>query len=127
MNISDPETGKTYKVEVKDPQARRLVGLKIGDTFDGGVVGLPGYELQVTGGTDKDGFPMRPDISGPGRHDVLLASGPGFRPKRRGERRRKKVRGNTISEAIVQVNTKIVRRGQKPVEELLKGEEAHAG
>ena len=120
VNISDPQSGKTFKSEVKDPQARRLLGLRIGDTFDGGIVGLPGYELQITGGTDRDGFPMRADLTGTGRHDVLLAGGPGYRPRRRGERRRKKVRGNTISEVIVQVNTKIVKRGEKPVEELLK-------
>jgi small subunit ribosomal protein S6e len=120
VNISDPKTGKTYKVEVKDPQARRLIGLKIGDTFDGGIVGLVGYELQITGGTDRDGFPMRPDITGTGRHDVLLATGPGYRPRKKGERRRKKVRGNTISEVIVQINTKIVKYGVQPIEELLK-------
>jgi small subunit ribosomal protein S6e len=120
VNISDPQNGKTFKSEVKDPQARRLLGLRIGDTFDGGIVGLPGYELQITGGTDRDGFPMRDDLAGTGRHDVLLARGPGYRPKRKGERRRKKVRGNTISEVIVQINTKIVKRGEKPVEELLK-------
>jgi small subunit ribosomal protein S6e len=120
VNVSDPQTGRTYKVEVKEPQARRLIGLKIGDTFDGGIVGLPGYELQITGGTDKDGFPMRPDITGTGRYDVLLDRGPGYRPRKKGERRRKKVRGNTISEVIVQINTKIVKRGEKPVEELLK-------
>lgn len=119
VNISDPETGRTYKKEVKEPQARSLIGLKIGDTFDGGIVGLPGYELQITGGTDKDGFPMRPDIPGSGRHDVLLSDGPGYRPKKKGERKRKKVRGNTISEAIVQINTKIVKKGAKPIEELL--------
>ncbi len=120
VNISDPQSGKTFKSEVKDPQARRLLGLRIGDTFDGGIVGLPGYELQITGGTDRDGFPMRSDLTGTGRYNVLLARGPGYRPRRKGERRRKKVRGNTISEAIVQINTKIVKRGEKPVEELLK-------
>lgn len=119
VNIST-QSGKTYKVEVKEPQARRLIGLKIGDTFDGGIVGLPGYELQITGGTDRDGFPMRADVAGTGRHDILLARGPGFRPKKRGERRRKKVRGNTISELIVQMNTKVTKAGEKPIEELLK-------
>lgn len=117
--VSDPESGKAYQLEVRDPEARRLVGLNIGDRFDGAVVGLPGYELQITGGTDKDGFPMRPDVTGSGRTLVLLSRGPGFKPRREGERRRKRVRGRTISPDIVQINTKIIKRGEKPLEELL--------
>lgn len=124
--VSDPETGKSYKVEARDPEARRLIGLKIGDKFSGEIVGLPGYELQVTGGTDRDGFPMRADISGTGRTSVLLSGGAGFSPRKRGERRRKMVRGCRISEAIVQVNTKIVKRGEKPIEEILAPKEAEA-
>ncbi|MEM2874657.1 MAG: 30S ribosomal protein S6e [Candidatus Hadarchaeales archaeon] len=117
--ISDPESGKSYQVEVRDPESRKLIGLKIGDSFGGDLVGLPGYELQITGGTDRDGFPMRPDIAGTGRVSVLLAGGTGFSPRRKGERRRKRVRGSRISEAIVQVNAKIAKRGEKPAEELL--------
>lgn len=120
---ADPEAGKSYKLEAHEPAARRLVGLRVGDKFDGVIVGLPGYELEITGGTDKDGFPMRSDVTGPGRAYVLLAKGPGFRPRERGERRRKRVRGRVISDDIVQVNAKIVKRGEKPIEELLKPKE----
>lgn len=120
---ADPQTGKSYNLEAREPAARRLVGLRIGDNFDGEIVGLPGYELKITGGTDKDGFPMRPDVAGPGRAYLLLAKGPGFRPRERGERRRKRVRGRVISDDIVQINAKIVKRGEKPIEELLKPKE----
>ncbi len=122
--VADPETGKSYKLEARDPEARRLVGLRIGDKLGGEVVGLPGYEIQLTGGTDRDGFPMRADITGTGRTRVLLAGGSGFSPRKRGERRRKRVRGSRISEAIVQVNAKIVKRGEKPIEEILAPKEA---
>lgn len=122
--VADPETGKSHSVEAREPAARRLIGLRIGDKFDGEVVGLSGYELQVTGGTDGDGFPMRADISGSGRTSVLLASGPGFSPRKRGERRRKRVRGSRISDAIVQVNAKVVKRGEKTLEELFTPKEA---
>jgi len=121
--VADPETGKSYKLEARDPEARRLVGLRIGDKFGGEIVGLRGYELQVTGGTDRDGFPMRPDVAGVGRTSIILSGGPGFNPRKRGERRRKRVRGCRISEAIVQVNTKIVKRGEKPIEEILAPKE----
>ena len=123
---ADPETGKSYKLEARDPDAHRLVGLRIGDKFGGELIGLSGYELQLTGGTDRDGFPMRADISGSGRTSVLLAGGPGFSPRKRGERRRKRVRGCRISEAIVQVNAKIVKRGEKPIDEILAPKEAEA-
>ncbi|MEM3519399.1 MAG: 30S ribosomal protein S6e [Candidatus Hadarchaeales archaeon] len=121
--ISDPETGRSYQTEVKDPEARRLIGLKIGDKFDGVILGLSGYELQITGGSDKDGFPMRKDISGTGRTSIVLASGPGFRPRRKGERRRKRVRGAQISDAIVQINTKVVKKGEKPLDQIFPPKE----
>ena len=122
--VADPETGKSYNLEARDPESRRLIGLRIGDKIGGEVVGLPGYEIQLTGGTDRDGFPMRADITGSGRTSVLLASGSGFSPRKRGERRRKRVRGCRISEAVVQVNAKIVKRGEKPIEEILAPKEA---
>ncbi len=124
--ISDPESGRSYQVEVKEPESRRLIGLKIGDRFDGSIVGLSGYELQITGGTDRDGFPMRPDVAGPGRKTILLSSPPGFRPMKRGERRRKRVRGRQISDAIVQINTKVVKKGEKPLEEIFGKKEESA-
>lgn len=121
---ADPETGKSYQLEAREPDSRRLVGLRIGDKFDGEIIGLSGYEFQITGGTDKDGFPMRGDVRGPGRTYILLSGGPGFRPRARGERRRKRVRGGRISDDIVQVNAKVVKRGEKPIDEIIKPKEA---
>ncbi|MHA1608223.1 MAG: 30S ribosomal protein S6e [Candidatus Freyarchaeota archaeon] len=113
--ISDPETGRSVTVGVDAAKFRSLIDVKIGEIVKGDPLGLVGYELQVMGGSDKDGFPMRPDIEGPVRKRVLLSKGPGFRPKRRGERRRKLVRGNTISEEIYQVNMKVVKKGAKDI------------
>lgn len=124
MVVADPKTGKSYKLEAKDPEASRLIGMRIGEKFDGRIVGLPGYELQITGGTDRDGFPMRPDIAGPGRVSVLLASGPGFSSRKSGDRRRKMVRGSRVSESIVQLNAVITKWGEKPVEEIIQPKEA---
>lgn len=108
---------KSYQIET---DTDKLIGLKIGDEFDGSIIGLPGYKLKITGGSDKDGFPMRKDIEGSRRVKVLLSSGPGFKPRRKGERRRKSVRGNTISEDIVQVNTVVVKEGEKPIKRTYK-------
>ncbi|MFQ6065147.1 MAG: S6e family ribosomal protein, partial [Candidatus Bathyarchaeia archaeon] len=56
--ISDPETGKSKSVESEGSRAVPLIGRKLGDVIDGSVVGMSGYRLRITGGSDKDGFPM---------------------------------------------------------------------
>ena len=117
--VNDPETRRSYQVEIEQSKALGLIGKKIGDEFSGDIIGLPGYTLKITGGTDKDGFPMHPRVEGMGRKKVLLTGPPCFHPKRKGERRRKTVRGNTISEDIAQINCKIVKKGEKPIEELI--------
>lgn len=119
-NISDPKTGKTYQTVVSGHYANSLVGKKIGEEFDGIFVSLPGFKLVLTGGSDKDGFPMRPDLTGQRRKKVLVSKSLGFRPKDDGVRRRKTFRGNVVSPDIVQINMKITTHGSKKVEELLK-------
>ena len=111
--ISDPETGKSRSVEMEGSRAAPLIGRKLGDVIDGSVVGMPGHKLRVTGGSDRDGFPMRPDVHGGVRVSVILSEGVGFRSTQRGERRRKTLRGNIITEEIVQVNMKIVEKPEK--------------
>ncbi|OYT37942.1 MAG: 30S ribosomal protein S6e, partial [Desulfurococcales archaeon ex4484_58] len=70
--------------------------------------GLKNVQLEIRGGSDNSGFPMRPDIPGGVKKRVLLSSPPGFHPREKGERRRKTVRGNTITDDIVQINTVII-------------------
>lgn len=117
--VSDPEEGKAYQVEPEKSQFESLIGLRIGDQFDGEKIGLPGYELEITGGSDEEGFAMRADVRGRGRARALLSGGTGYNPPRKGERRRKTIRGNRISDRIVQLNTKITGQGQEPIEQLL--------
>ncbi|MDH2902017.1 MAG: 30S ribosomal protein S6e [archaeon] len=106
--VSDPKTRKAQSVEVKDPQAQSLLGLKIGEDVDGSLVGLPG-RFKITGGSDKAGFPMRPDVSGGVKKYVLLTRGVGFRKgASEGKKKRKLVRGNTITEEIYQLNAVMV-------------------
>jgi len=110
--IADPKTGKAEQVEVKGDAARRLLGLKIGDIFDGSIVGKPGIKLKITGGSGRAGEPMLPFLPGGVKRYLLLSSPPGFHPREKGERRRKFVRGNVITEEIVQINTVIVEGGE---------------
>lgn len=118
--INDPKTGKSYKTKVTGHHANSLLGKKIGDEFDGIFVGLPGYKLMICGGSDKDGFPMRSDLYGMKRWSVLVTKGVGFRAKKRGLRKKRTFRGNTISPDIVQVNMRITSHGSKPIDDLLK-------
>lgn len=111
--VSDPETGVSNAVEVEGTRAVPLIGKRIGETIDGSVVGLSGHKLQITGGSDKDGFPMRPNIHGGVRVRAILSGGVGFHSNRQGERRRKTLRGNVITEEIVQINMKIVEKPKK--------------
>jgi len=120
--ISEGE--KSHQVEVDTAQTRNLIGLKIGDEIEASIVGLNGYKLKITGGSDKNGFPMKRDVEGPRRIRSLLSGGIGFKPKMDGQRRRKTVRGNTISDDIVQINTIVTEKGDKSIEELLGAEEA---
>lgn len=113
LSIGDPASKRVYKAELKDADAEKLIGKKIGEKFKGELLGLAGYELEITGGSDNAGFPMRKDISGAVRKKVILTSGVGFHSDRKGLRRRKSVRGNTISADVVQVNVKVAKAGSK--------------
>jgi len=112
--ISDPETGTSKTVEIEETRAVPLIGRRMGEIVDGSIVELPGHKLQITGGSDKDGFPMRPNVHGGVRRRVILGGGVGFNPQDKGERQRKTVRGNVITDEIVQVNMKIVEKPKKP-------------
>ncbi|WP_276955475.1 30S ribosomal protein S6e [Methanobrevibacter woesei] len=111
----------SHQIEVED--GKELNGLVIGDEFDGSIVGLDGYTLKITGGSDKNGFTMKKDVSGTRRIKSLLSGGVGYKPIGKGVKRRKTVRGNTIAEDIVQVNTVVVSAGSKPIAEILGADE----
>lgn len=111
------EDGTTHQIEIDE--ASQLVGHKIGETFDGGIVELPGYKLEITGGSDKQGFPMRRSIEGSERRSILIGEGSGIQAEE-GVRRRKSVRGNTVSTNTEQLNTKVVESGSKSIEEILE-------
>jgi len=120
--VNDIQSGKSYNIPVSGHHANSLIGKKINDEVDGIFVSLPGYKLQITGGTDKDGFPMRHDIPGSARRRLLLSRGLGYKTKERGKRKKKSVRGNTINQQIVQVNMKVMKPGAKPIDEIIKAE-----
>ena len=107
--ISNIESGKSTSYEIKDQQANAIIGLSIGNEFDGSLIGVNGT-IKITGGSDKSGFPMRNDILGSVKKHVLLTKGTGFRSNKKGEKRRKLVRGTTITDDIFQINGILVKK-----------------
>ena len=107
------KSGKTYFVE-KEVDA--LLNKRLSERVEGDSIGFPGYEFEITGGSDKQGFPMRRDLPGTRRARPILTKSVGMRKKN--VRERKTVRGNTISEETIQVNLKITKEGPKKLEEI---------
>jgi small subunit ribosomal protein S6e len=121
--VADPEDGTSYQRTVDGQDGNRFMGRSIGEAVDGSAVGLDGYTVEVTGGSDTTGRPMREDVAGSALTSVLLSGGTGFNPTRDGERKRTTVRGREVGDDIRQINATITARGDQPVGELLGGDE----
>jgi small subunit ribosomal protein S6e len=121
--VSDPEDGHTYQVEIDGQDANRFIGREIGEEVDGGAVGLSGYTLEITGGSDETGRPMRDDVRGTELKQIMLEGGTGYDPDRDGERRRVTVRGREVGEATRQINARIAERGGEDPADLLGDDE----
>ncbi|QSG11155.1 Ribosomal protein S6E/S10 [Halapricum desulfuricans] len=117
--VADPDSGETYQIDVDGQDANRFVGREIGDEVAGSAVGLDGYSLEITGGSDTAGRPLRGDVRGPNLKSVLLKGGVGYEPSRDGERKRVTVRGREISDEVRQINAAIAEAGSGDVAELL--------
>lgn len=127
--IGDTKSGKCYQREVKDDSADKLLGMKIGDKVVGESIDMPGYEFEITGGSDSCGFPMRKDNPGSMRRRIFAFKGVGITNKKRlpnqkkkgtrtmeGMRRKKSVAGNTIFEKTAQINLKVLKYGKESLE-----------
>jgi len=136
FKINMSHNGKAAKLEV---ESEELVGKSIGDKISGEDVdaSLEGYELEITGTSDKSGFPGMANIKGPGIKKVLTTYGKGMKKRPKGNRKksdkplglrlRKTFRGSEISTEIVQINIKVLKEGKKKFEDLLPKKEGEAG
>jgi len=129
INIATKD-GKTFKLE---SEAETLIGKKIGEKVSGKEIssGLNGYEFKIRGASDKAGFTAMENVEGETLKKVLLTYGKAMkkRPRKEGKKKqlckkpkglrlRRTVRGNTISDAIVQINLKILKDGTKKLSEI---------
>ena len=125
--VSDPKTGRAYNVDAGTGAAGALVGKNIGDEVDAGPLGLAGYKILITGGSDQTGTPARRSLPGAGRKQLLLAEGVGFHPKMEGERKRKMIRAHQITPEFVQINARVIAYGEKTLDELFPKAEGAEG
>ena len=118
--VVSTKSGKAYSTTTEEDQ---FIGKKIGENVKLDAIGLTGYEATITGGSDKQGFPMDKSVAGVARKKKFSASGLGFKSNRKGERKRFSVRGNIVSLEISQINLRVTKDGAKTLEATFKKEE----
>jgi small subunit ribosomal protein S6e len=115
--ISEKE--KSYAKNLTSEESNVFLNKKIKDKVEGSHFGFKGYEFEITGGSDKEGFPMRNDVEGLVRKKIFITKGKiGARITKKGTRIRKSVANNLISQNTSQINLKVVKTGQKLLDEI---------
>ncbi|MCL4398429.1 MAG: 30S ribosomal protein S6e [Candidatus Parvarchaeota archaeon] len=113
--INDSKTGKSFNKTLESDKADQLFGKKLGEEFDLSFIGLDGYSGMITGGSYMTGMPMSKDLDGSGIRKVLIGKGLG---NKQDIRRRKSIAGNTVGQFTSQINIKISKYGDKPLDQL---------
>lgn len=93
----------------------------MGQEVDGDSVSeeFKGYVFKITGGNDKQGFPMKQGVMIPNRVKLLLSKGHScYRSRRTGERKRKSVRGCIVGNDLSVLALTVVKQGEQEIEGL---------
>jgi small subunit ribosomal protein S6e len=116
LNISYPANGTQKMIEVdEDRKLRIFMDRRMGQEVPADTLGdeFKGYVLRITGGNDKQGFPMKQGVMHPTRVRLLLSAGHScYRPRRTGERKRKSVRGCIVGNDLAVLALSIVKIGE---------------
>jgi len=119
LNISNPITGLQKAIVIDDDKKLAcFFGKRMGTEVAGDDLGdeFKGYVFKITGGNDKDGFPMKQGILIQGRTRILMSEGHScYRPRRSGERKRKSVRGCIVGPDLSVLALSIVKTGEQPI------------
>ncbi|KAK1913408.1 hypothetical protein P3342_005344 [Pyrenophora teres f. teres] len=119
LNISYPNNGTQKMIEVDDERKLRVfMDRRMGHEVPGDSIGdeFKGYIMRITGGNDKQGFPMKQGVMHPTRVRLLLADGHScYRPRRTGERKRKSVRGCIVGMDLSVLALSIVKKGDEEI------------
>ncbi|KAI0063853.1 putative RPS6B-40s ribosomal protein S6 [Artomyces pyxidatus] len=115
LNIANPATGEQKTIDLDDEKRYRVFyDKKIAQEVPADSIGdeFKGYIFRITGGNDKQGFPMKQGVLVPYRVRLLLSDGHScYRTRRDGERRRKSVRGCIVGPDIAVLSLVIVKQG----------------
>jgi small subunit ribosomal protein S6e len=107
-------------LEIDDEKRlQNLYERRMAQEIDGNVLGeeFEGFIFRISGGNDKQGFPMRQGVLTNTRVRLLCAKGhKAYRPRRAGERKRKSVRGCIVGHDIAVLNLVVTQTGEKVVE-----------
>jgi len=115
FNISYPPTGAQKCIEVDDEKKiRPFYDKRMSQEVEGEALGdeYKGYIFKISGGNDKQGFPMKQGVLTNTRVRLLLREGATcYRARRSGERKRKSVRGCIVGADLSVVQLIIVKKG----------------
>merc|ERR1712142_191256 len=119
INLSFPATGCQKLIEIADElKVRPFYEKRMGQEVEADTLGdeFKGYVLRITGGNDKQGFPMKQGVLTNGRVRLLLKKGTAcYRPRRDGERKRKSVRGCIVDGNLAVLSMAIVKKGEAEI------------
>ncbi|XP_029776632.1 40S ribosomal protein S6-like [Suricata suricatta] len=124
LNISFPATGCQKLIEVDDE--RKLCTFyekRMATEVTADVLGeeWKGYVVRISGGNDKQGFPMKQGVLTHGRVRLLLSKGHScYRPRRTGERKRKSVRGCIVDANLSVLNLQRTKKNKEEAAEYAK-------
>merc|ERR1711981_39547 len=115
LNIACPETGCQKCLEIEDDRIlRNFYDKRVSQEIAGDILGaeFEGYRFRISGGNDKQGFPMLQGVLTDERVRLLLVKGSKcYRQRRTGERKRKSVRGCIVNQDLSVLNLVVVKRG----------------
>jgi small subunit ribosomal protein S6e len=119
LNISYPANGTQKLIEIDDERKLRVfMDRRMGQEVPADSIGdeFKGYIVRITGGNDKQGFPMKQGVMHPTRVSLLLSKGHScYRPRRTGERKRKSVRGCIVGMDLSVLALSIVKQGDNDI------------
>ncbi|XP_046678158.1 40S ribosomal protein S6-like [Homalodisca vitripennis] len=119
LNVSYPPGGTQKLFEITDEHKLRMFYEKrMGAEVEADPLGdeWKGYVVRISGGNDKQGFPMKQGVLTNSRVRLLLSKGHScYRPRRDGERKRKSVRGCIVDSNLSVLALVIVRKGENEI------------
>merc|ERR1712158_862 len=109
--------GKLFEIN-DEIKVRPFYEKRMGQEVDASTLGdeWAGYVFRISGGNDKQGFPMKQGVLTQGRVRLLLSKGHScYRQRRTGERKRKSVRGCIVDGNLSVISVVIEKKGDNEI------------